>query len=241
MKITDQVYLVGGAGFGYSASGDCNVYLVDGGDALALIDTGGGLGAKDILGNVKGMGFNPDRITVAFNTHSHFDHIGGNYEIKQATGCRIAAHEADIRSITELDENSLYGMALERGLSFKAVDVDITLKDGDKFQVGDISLRVVHTPGHTPGCTSLLMKERDGKLGLFCGDVAGASGRLGFINGPGFNLGDWKISIKRMLELRPDRLYPGHNTFLLSDAVDHLMLYDQKMNAAWTTIVTSVG
>jgi len=241
MKITDQVYLAGGAGFGYSATGDCNVYLVDGGDALALIDTGGGLGARDILSNVKRMGFDPRKIAVAFNTHSHFDHIGGNHEIKQATGCKIAAHEADKRSITELDENSLYAMAQERGLSFKAVDVDVTLKDGDVYQIGDVSLRVVQTPGHTPGCISLLMKEKDGKLSLFCGDMAGASGRLGFINGPGFDLDDWKRSIKRMLDLKPDKLYPGHNTFLLGDAVEHLKLYDQKMNAPWTTIVTSVG
>jgi len=217
------------------------VYLVDGGSALALIDTGGGMGAKDILGNVERMGFDPGEITVAFNTHCHFDHIGGNHDIKEATGCSLAAHEADRRSITELDENSLYTMAQERGLSFKAAEVDITLKDGETFQLGDASLKVVHTPGHTPGCISLLMRERDGKLGLFCGDVAGASGRLGYINGPGFNLEDWKSSIKRMLKLKPDRLYPGHNTFLFADAAEHLKLYDQKMNAAWTTIVTTVG
>ncbi|TRO54162.1 MBL fold metallo-hydrolase [Candidatus Bathyarchaeota archaeon] len=241
MRITDQVYLVGGGGFGYSAPGDCNVYLVDGGSALALIDTGGGSGAEDILCNVKRMGFDPSMITVAFNTHCHFDHIGGNCDIKEATGCKIAAHEKDRRSIMELDEKSLYSMAQERGLSFRAAEVDVTLKDGDKFPLGEVTLEVIHTPGHTPGCVSLLMRERDGKLGLFCGDVAGASGRLGYINGLGFDLADWKRSIRRMLGLKPDRLYPGHNTFLLGDAVEHLRLYDQKMNAAWTTIVTSVG
>jgi hydroxyacylglutathione hydrolase len=241
MKITDQVYLVGGAGFGYSATGDCNVYLLDGGGALALIDTGGGLGAKDILGNVKRMGFSPNKITVAFNTHSHFDHIGGNSEIRRATGCKIAAHEADRRSIEELDELSLYGMAEERGIKFKADKVDVALRDGETYQVGDVSLKVVHTPGHTPGCISLLLKEKDSKIGVFCGDIAGASGRLGYINGPGFDLADWKMSIKRLIELKPDRLYPGHNTFLVGDALDHLRLYDQKLNAAWTTIVTSVG
>jgi len=241
MKITDQVYLVGGAGFGYSASGDCNVYLVDGGGALALIDTGGGLGAGDILGNVKRMGLDPGKITVAFNTHCHFDHVGGNHDIKEATGCRIAAHEADNRSIEALDELSLYGMAQERGLSFKAAKVDTVLKGGETIKVGGASLKVVHTPGHTPGCISLVLREKDGKTGVFCGDMAGAMGRLGYINGPGFDLGDWKRSLKTLIGLKPDRLYPGHNTFLLGDAVEHLKMYDQKMNAAWTTIVTSVG
>ena len=241
MKITDQVYLVGGAGFGYSAPGGCNVYLVDGGGALALIDTGGGLGAGDILGNVRRMGLDPAKITVAFNTHCHFDHIGGNSDIKKATGCRILAHEADRNSMEALDELSLYTMADERGISFEAVPVDETVRDGEIVQVGSASLKVVHTPGHTPGCFSLVLIEKDGKTSVFCGDIAGANGRLGYINGPGFDLSEWKKSIKTLIGLKPDRLYPGHNTFLLGDAVGHLKMYDQKLNAAWTTIVTSVG
>ncbi len=241
MKITDQIYLVGGAGFGYSASGDCNVYLLDGRGVLALIDTGGGLGAKNILDNVKRMGFNPGEIIVAFNTHCHFDHIGGNIAIRKATGCKIATHEDDRRSIEDLDELSLYSMAEERGIKFEASTVDVALRDSETYQVGNVSLSVVHTPGHTPGSMSLLIREKDGKIGIFCGDVAGASGRLGYINGPGFNLADWKCSIKRLIELKPDRIYPGHNTFLVGNALEHLRLYDQKLNAAWTTIVTSVG
>ncbi|MBN2335353.1 MBL fold metallo-hydrolase [Candidatus Bathyarchaeota archaeon] len=240
MKITDRVYLAGGAGFGYSAPGDCNVYLIDGGDELALVDTGGGNGVEDILRNVRGMGFDPGKISVVFSTHCHFDHIGGNHAVKEATGCRIVAHEADKESIEARGELALYDMALIRGLRFEAEKVDEVLNDGDTYLVGDVSLDVIHTPGHTPGCMSLLMKENE-KRSIFCGDVAGANGRLGFINGPGFNLGDWKRSIRKLVSLRPDRLYPGHNTFLLDQATDHLKVYDQKMNAAWTTIVTEVG
>jgi hypothetical protein len=54
-------------------------------------------------------------------------------------------------------------------------------------------------------------------------------------------LDDWKKSIKKLVELSPQRMYPGHGTFLLDDATSHLKIYDQKMNAAWTTIVTEVG
>jgi glyoxylase-like metal-dependent hydrolase (beta-lactamase superfamily II) len=240
MKITDRVYLVGGSGFGYSPTGDCNVYLIDGGAEMALIDTGGGNGVKKMLYNVKAMDLDPKKIKVAFNTHAHFDHIGGNYEFKQATKCEIAAHTADKKAIEDLDERSLYSMSLERGLEFQSTEVEITLNGGDKYQVGDVSLEIIHNPGHTPGCISIKMIE-DEKVSIFCGDIAGANGRLGYINGPGFDLNDWKASIKKLISYNPERLYPGHNTFLLGDTVEHLKAYDAKMNAAWTTIVTSIG
>ncbi|RJS86361.1 MBL fold metallo-hydrolase [Candidatus Bathyarchaeota archaeon] len=130
-------------------------------------------------------------------------------------------------------------MARERGLEFEAVEVDMRLRGGERLQVGDIEVEVVHTPGHTPGGVSLLLREGDG-LDLFTGDTASAQGRLGWINGPGCDLEEWKRSIKRMLELQPDRLFPGHGVFVLSGAVEHLRVLDEKMNAPWINIVTAV-
>lgn len=240
MKLTERVYLVGGSGYGLSPSGDCNVYLVNGGSELALIDTGGGFGVPSILENVRKDGLNPKKITKTLLTHCHFDHIGGNHEIKEETGTDLICHPKDREPIETLNKLSLYDMATERGLEFKATTIDYTVEEGDKIEVGDLELETVHNPGHTPGCISFLFKE-DRMKSLLCGDIAGASGRLGYINGPGFVLGDWKKSIKKLLEINPRRIYPGHNTFLLDDAKSHLMLYDQKLNAAWTTIVTEVG
>jgi glyoxylase-like metal-dependent hydrolase (beta-lactamase superfamily II) len=240
MRLTDRVYLVGGSGYGLSPTGDCNIFLIDGKTEMALVDTGGGDGVEAILENVKEIGLNPDNIKYAFNTHCHFDHIGGNKELKEKTGCKIVAHPNDKKSIENLDELSLFSMAKEKGLRFKATSVDVVVVDGEKFKVGDLELEIIHTPGHTPGCFSLLLKE--GKLtSIFTGDIAGAQGRLGYINGPGFSLPDWKMSIKKLIKFKPDRLYPGHNTFLMNNATEHLQIYDQKLNAAWTTIVTEVG
>jgi glyoxylase-like metal-dependent hydrolase (beta-lactamase superfamily II) len=240
MKLTDRVYLVGGSGYGLSPSGDCNVYLVYGGTEMALIDTGGGYGIPAILENIRKNGLDPKRVTKTLITHSHFDHIGGNYDIKKETGTEILCHSADREAIETLNEYTLYTMAHERGLKFKAALVDGTIEDGDVIKVGEVELEVVHNPGHTPGCISFLLEE-DCVQSLLCGDIAGASGRLGYINGPGFVLEDWKKSIKKLVKINPQRLYPGHGTFLLADAPSHLMLYDQKMNAAWTTIITEVG
>ena len=55
MKITDKIYLVGGSGFGYSAPGDCNIYMIDCESKLALVHTGGGRGIPEVLENVERM------------------------------------------------------------------------------------------------------------------------------------------------------------------------------------------
>jgi glyoxylase-like metal-dependent hydrolase (beta-lactamase superfamily II) len=240
LKLTERVYLIGGGAYGYSATGDCNMYLVDCKGSLALIDTGGGNGIPRVIDNIRKMSFDPVTLEVALITHCHCDHIGGNKAIKDATGCRIAAHEAEKEEIENLGELTLYQMGQENGLSFEPTEVDITLKGGEKVQVGDVEFEIVHTPGHTPGGISLVVRE-EGAIGLFPGDTASAQGRLGFINGPGFSLEEWKKSIKRMLDLKPDRMFPGHGVFVLSKATEHLTVYDAKMNAPWINVVTSVG
>lgn len=240
MKLTKRVYLVGGSGYGLSPSGDCNVYIVDGGSEYALIDTGGGYGIPAMINNMKKDGLNPEKITKTLITHCHYDHIGGNFDIKEETNTEILCHPNDREAIETLNELSLYDMAQESGLEFEAVSIDATVDDGDIIKVGDIELKTIHNPGHTPGCISFILEE-DGVKSLLCGDIAGASGRLGFINGPGFVLEDWKKSIKKLMEYTPQRLYPGHGTFLMADTMSHLMMYDQKMNAPWTTIITAVG
>lgn len=240
MKLTEMIYLIGGGAYGYSAPGDCNMYLVDCAGKLAMIDTGGGGGIPKVLENFRRMGFDPPTLEVAFVTHCHFDHIGGNRDFKEATGCKIAAHEAEVEEIENLGELSLYDMALERGLEFKSTSVDVALRDGQRLQVGEVDFEIIHTPGHTPGGICLLIREENA-TSVFTGDTAAAQGRLGWINGPGCHLPDWKRSIKKLLEFMPDRMLPGHGVFVLSGAVDHLKLLDEKMNAPWINIVTAVG
>jgi len=239
LRLTDRVYLVGGGAYGISAQEDCNIYLIDGGESLALIDAGGGGGVDGILGNIRDVGLNPERVELLILTHCHYDHIGGAMGLKRKTGCGVAIHEAEAGEVEGLGPLTLYEMARERGLEFEAVEVDMRLRGGERLKVGDVEVEVIHTPGHTPGGVSLLLREGDG-LDLFTGDTASAQGRLGWINGPGCDLEEWKRSIKRMVELQPDRLFPGHGVFVLSGALEHLRVLDEKMNAPWINIVTAV-
>ncbi|MFQ6076550.1 MAG: MBL fold metallo-hydrolase [Candidatus Bathyarchaeia archaeon] len=240
MKILQDVYLAGGGAFGYSHPSDCNIYLVDGGDELALIDTGGGAGVDAVLSNIRNTNLDPKKVKVVFITHSHFDHIGGNKRVKELTGCKIAVHESVATAVEKLDpELTLVDMARRRGLSIEPAKVDLPLRDGEVLKVGRHRLRVIHTPGHTPGSTCLLM-ESGGKRTLFSGDIVSAQGRLNFINGPGFDLVAWKRSMKTLLDLKVDALMPGHGTFVLSNGHDHIKLYSDKLNAPWVNIVTSI-
>ena len=79
MQLTERVYLVGSGSVGFSIthSSDCHIYLIDGGDELALIDAGTGLGKDEILELIEAHGFSLDDVRYLFLTHYHADHAGG--------------------------------------------------------------------------------------------------------------------------------------------------------------------
>src|SRR3981081_3153401 len=79
MRLSERVHLVGSGsnGFDLTDAYDCHVYLIDGGEELALIDVGAGMGAEAILDNARRDGFDPARIRHLILTHGHGDHAGG--------------------------------------------------------------------------------------------------------------------------------------------------------------------
>ncbi len=110
------------------------------------------------------------------NTHGHFDHVGGNAGLKRATGAKLAIHRLDAPMLEHLGATAAaWGMTAENSPT-----PDMFLEDGDILPVGDISLEVLHTPGHSPGGISLFT---DGMV--FVGDLlfAGSIGRTDFPGG----------------------------------------------------------
>ena len=85
MRLSERVHLVGSGalGFDLSEAHDCHIYLVDGGNELALVDVGSGLGAERFLANVGRQGFDPARIKHVLLTHGHGDHGGGAARIRE--------------------------------------------------------------------------------------------------------------------------------------------------------------
>jgi glyoxylase-like metal-dependent hydrolase (beta-lactamase superfamily II) len=145
-----------------------------------------------------------NRIKVQYilNTHAHVDHVMGNEEMKKKTGARIIIHEADAQSLTRIPRAML---AMFGGRPSPAADQ--TVKDGDVVQVGSLSLKILHTPGHSAGSISIL-----GDGVVFTGDTLFVGG-VGRTDLPG---GSWPLmlrSIQTKLLTLPDEtlVLPGHN------------------------------
>ncbi len=145
---------------------DAKVCVVDGGVAAAF---------PDIVAYLEQIGRKPADIDLLVHTHSHPDHIGGSFAIREASGCRVAAYVAAKPWIEDIDlQYRLRPTGTFYQLVSKPVPVDQVLNDGDAIHLaGGRRLRVVHTPGHSVDSMSLL-DEQDGVL--FTGDAIPLAG-----------------------------------------------------------------
>ena len=147
------------------------------------------------------------KLTVNYiiNTHGHFDHVGGNRQLKEATGADILIHAGDAPMLGHLKE-----AAASFGLSSDTSPApDRLLEDGDSLSFGKITLQVLYTPGHSPGGISLYIPGVPGAV--FVGDTLFA-GSIGRTDLPGGNFDILKRSIHDKLFVLPEAVtvYPGH-------------------------------
>jgi len=199
--IAERVYVVGGPGI--SDPRDCSVYLVDAGPEEVLIDAGAGPGADAILENVEALGFDPANIGHVVATHCHIDHIGGISRMKEATGCKLIAHQLDQDGI-ELGEPRLTAADLY-GIEYWPTKVDVVLEgDEETFALGDLEFHFVATPGHTPGSIAVYINLEEGRV-LFGQDVHGP-----FSDGWGSDIDEWRGSMEKLLGLEAEILCEGH-------------------------------
>jgi len=152
------------------------VYIIYG-KKICLIDSGVASGDKVIFDYLRKTGRSPEEISLLILTHSHPDHIGGAYAIKAASGCEIASHAAERSWIEDVNlqfkERPVPGFESLVGGSVK---VDRILQDGDAIDLDDeMSVKVLHTPGHSRGSIALLLSDAEA---LFSGDAIPISGDL---------------------------------------------------------------
>jgi hydroxyacylglutathione hydrolase len=136
--------------------------------------------AERILREVEGT-----TVKYILLTHAHMDHVGALAEVRKTTGAPLGVHRADAQRFR--------------------VDADFDLGDGDVLEWGDCQLRVVHTPGHTPGSVCLILDER-----ALVGDTI-------FPGGPGHSASPEAFeqilaTLQETVFTWPDgtELYPGH-------------------------------
>jgi len=230
LNIADRVYLVGSGKYGMelSDSMDCNVYLLDGGDGLALIDAGGGVDPERIVDNVRRSGFDPARITHLLLTHAHADHAAGARYFYDAYGAETIASVEAAKWLTEGDmektsfAHAMRGGVYPRDFRFPACPIRRAVREGDAIVVGDIALRAIDSPGHSRGHLCFLWEEADGRRSLFAGDSIFAGGKVVVQNVWDCEIGAYANTARKLHELSVDRLFAGHGPFLLSNAAAHI-------------------
>ncbi|MBS1850722.1 MAG: MBL fold metallo-hydrolase [Acidobacteria bacterium] len=188
-------------------------YLITGSTQALLFDTG--LGMQDIRKVVTQL--TPLPITV-LNSHTHFDHIGDDWEFSEIFGVDTPFTRGNEKGgthaqLAEAVAPERFCGALPRGFqpekyAIPAFHVTHFVKDGDVLDLGDRKLEVLLTPGHTPDALCLL--DRENKL-LFTGDTF-YSGPI-FLYVPETNVADYRRSVDRLAALAPqlELLLPSHN------------------------------
>ncbi len=137
-------------------------------------------------------------------THGHFDHILGVHDLKEYTGAQVMIHSLDAPCLS----NSQTSLAEWGGCEQKNVTADRLLSDGDTIMLGETQIKVMHTPGHTPGGACYIVES---EKTIFTGDTLFSltAGRTDLIGGDDFML---VSSLKRIAELDGDyKVYTGHN------------------------------
>lgn len=165
-----------------------------------VIDAGGN--PEEILNLTK-----KHNLTIQFiiNTHAHFDHVGGVKPLQDLTGAKFLLHREDIPLLNYLnDQTDAFGLP-----PIPVPRVDRELADDEEIFIGDETIRIIHTPGHSPGSICFLINDA-----VFVGDTlfAGSIGRTDLYGGSYTKLIG---SIKTRLFTLEDHVivYPGHGTF----------------------------
>ena len=195
MKVIGDIHLVDGT--------FANVYLIRRGEKLLVVDAGLPGEYEKVLRYIEKLGHLPEDVETIIVTHAHHDHVGSLKDLKDATGANIAAHKDEV---PYLKGEKTFRSEIE------PVDVEIKLNDGDEVH----GLKVIHSPGHTPGSICLLdLKTK----ALFVGDlVMEENGKLEEIPHH-YSLDPMKNreAIRRLLDIDFVHLLPSHGKPILNE------------------------
>lgn len=255
MEITPRVHIIPAHQAFLSGPYAPNVYLVVDGGQGALIDAGypdeGSIGPR--LEYLQGMA-NPSagsgqalKLAHIIVTHHHIDHCGGAHALRQATGARICLHPTEARLLSEWRAAAPQDMDIpaepqtlaERLGAWRRATAQTTadclVQGGDTVQVGDVTLKVIDTPGHTLGSISLYLREEGV---LFTGDTVLGLGTVAIMPPPHGDMALYMQSLERLKGYQAALLCPGHGPPVrdvarkLQELIDHRRERERQILAA---------
>jgi hydroxyacylglutathione hydrolase len=184
---------------------DTNCWVVsdDAGGPAAVIDPGDDLDLIEAA-------LDGRPVAAVVLTHAHFDHIGAVADLIAATGAPLMIHDQDAARLASAEASGTGGALF--GFDHVAPPADRILHDGDTITVGELTLQVLHTPGHTAGGICLYAPDPSGAAPhLISGDTlfSGSVGRTDFPGGDGRALS--QSIAEKLAPLPPETLvHPGH-------------------------------
>lgn len=152
-------------------------YLVEDTDRLTMVDSGLSLAASKIIDQTEGAGYEASDVKRILITHAHPDHVGGLPRLRELTGAQVIASgierpviegEAPVRQVLPEKTFSLLQKVRPLQTTLEGTPVDREVYGGETLPEVMDGLRVISTPGHSPGHLSFWQPER--RL-VFCGDV----------------------------------------------------------------------
>lgn len=139
----------------YVGTAELSVILITSQKGLILLDGALPQSVPQIEANIRSLGFKPEDVKWILSTHAHFDHAGGIAALARDTGARVGSSVQATRALkagsaVAEDPQAGYG----RFMDFAPVANVKGLKGGSKLRLGDVTITVLNTPGHTPGGAS---------------------------------------------------------------------------------------
>jgi len=228
VKITEDVFLVGGGNLGFNLShdADCHIYAIASENEIVLVDCGLGPGTNQVVENMRNDGLDPGRITRIFVTHYHADHAGALSGWRALTGAEVCASVRSAPAIKTGDARTV-GLEAAKQAGYYPLDyqlqpcpVDLEFDEGHEFQIGQLTMQPYSTPGHSQDHFAFLLRG-GGRDCLFSGDSLFWGGTIILQNIPDCNLQAYISTIERIATLSFEALLPGHLTISLRNGKRH--------------------
>lgn len=204
-------------------NGSSHSYVIKGDYMNVMIDSGSDQNFLVLQRGLTRIGMKVCDIHLVVNSHEHCDHIGANRYFQESS--MIAAYRLAASKMVSGD----YYVTMYKGNDLNEIPmrVHLWLENMMRIDLGNYSLRVFHTPGHTSGCISII--ETTGGL-LFSADSVFAGGTLSYIAESG-SVGDYLDSLARLRCFDLHALYPGHGRISMTprDDIDQAMANAQKV------------
>ncbi|MBP7738749.1 MAG: MBL fold metallo-hydrolase [Spirochaetes bacterium] len=205
-------------------------YVIRGDKKNLMVECGMNLMAPLYLKSIRDILGDANRLNYLFITHSHYDHLGAaSYLKRNIPGLAIGAHErvapllqkesvlAMMNRLSEIQRGLFKDIAGDEDLTIRPMNFDLSLKEGDEFDLGGLTCRVYEVPGHTRDSLAFYIPELKA---LFPGEAAGVPlGKEGeepqveFLS----SYDDYLASLDKMIALEPALIGIGHGWVLTDD------------------------